>query len=285
MKKYIKRILFSVKGQRNIFWDNAEIDVGCEVIIPNKFEGDTPLCIISHGSGGLGSDTDLFVNSLTDNGIACLCVDSFTGRNINSLTWNSQSSYISPKARAYETMQAFKYLKDNADSLFRVLDLENVALVGFSWGADTLAQILAHHADILPTNTFYALCYGNLWPFEKAFYNAKNHDVTLYHGSDDNWTSSEKSKIFAQETNSEFVEFYAVTHGFCKQGYTDDIAEDVIINYHADFPIPTEMTEVYHWVQQGKIWKDTDWQTVNAKLTFDPMASQRVIDDILRKLK
>lgn len=285
MQRYIKRILFSVKSQRNIFWDNSEIDIGCEVIIPDKFTGGTPLCILSHGSGGLGSDTELFVNSLADAGIACLCVDSFTGRNISSLSWDSQSSYISPKVRAHETMQAYRFLQQNADTLFRVIDLNNIALVGFSWGADTLAQILGHHAHDLPKDAFYAMCYGNLWPFEHAFYNAKNYDVTLYHGSDDNWTDCNKSKIFAQQTSSEYIEFFGCTHGFCKQGYDNNIAKDVIINHHADFPVPTEMTEVYHWIQQGKVWKDTDWIKVDAVMTFDPMASDRIIRDVIHKLK
>jgi len=285
MKKYIKRILFSVKSQRNIFWDNTEIDIGCEVIIPNKFTGDTPLCVISHGSGGLGSDTELFVDSLTDAGIACLCVDSFTGRNISSLSWDSQSSYISPKVRAFETMKAVDYIKSNIDSLFQVININRISFVGFSWGADTLAQILGHHMDNLSDDAFFALCYGNLWPFESAFYNAKNYNVKLYHGSDDNWTSSEKSKIFANETNSQCVEFFNVTHGFCKQGYENDLAKDVIINHHADFPIPTEMTEVYNWVQQGKVWKDTDWKKVDAVMTFDPMATQQVIADLIDSIK
>lgn len=285
MKKYIKRILFSVKSQRNIFWDNTEIDIGCEVVIPDKFTGDTPLCVISHGSGGLGSDTELFVDSLTDAGIACLCVDSFTGRNISSLSWDSQSSYISPKVRAFETMKAVDYIKHNIDGLFRVININKLAFVGFSWGADTLAQIIGHHTDNLPSDTFFALCYGNLWPFESAFYNAKKQDITLYHGSADNWTDCEKSKIFAEETNSQYVEFFDVTHGFCKQGYDNDMAKDVIINSHADFPIPTEMIEVYNWVQQGKVWKDTEWKKVDAVMTFDPMAAQRVISDLVLKLK
>lgn len=285
MKKYIKRILFSVKSQRNIFWDNTEIDIGCEVIIPDKFTGGTPLCVISHGSGGLGSDTELFVGSLTDAGIACLCVDSFTGRNISSLSWDSQSSYISPKVRAFETMKAVDYIRNNIDGLFQVIDIDKIAFVGFSWGADTLAQILGHYTDSIPADSFFALCYGNLWPFESAFYNAKKYDVTLYHGLADNWTSSEKSEIFAKETNSEFVQFFDVTHGFCKQGYNNDIAKDVIINHHADFPVPTEMVEVYNWVQQGKVWKDTEWKKVDAVMTFDPMAAQRVISDLIGKFK
>ena len=285
MKKYIKRILFSVKSQRNIFWDNTEIDIGCEVTIPNKFVGNTPLCVISHGSGGLGSDTELFVDSLTDAGIACLCVDSFTGRNISSLSWDSQSSYISPKVRAHETMEALAYIKRNADSLFQMVNTDRISFVGFSWGADTLAQILGHHTQSLPDDSFFALCYGNLWPFESAFYNAKKYNVKLYHGADDNWTSSERSKIFANETNSKFVEFYSVTHGFCKQGYENDMAKNVIINHHADFPIPTEMTEVYNWVQQGKVWKDTDWKKVDAVMTFDPMATQQVLADIIKATK
>lgn len=284
MQKYIKRILFSVKSQRNIFWDNTEIDIGCEVIIPNKFIGNQPLCIISHGSGGLGSDTELVVNSLLNAGIACLCVDSFTGRNIESLSWDNQSSYISPKVRAFETVEAYKYLQANSQSLFKIIDLDNIALVGFSWGADTLAQILGHYSSILPKDAFYSLCYGNLWPFEEAFYNAKNYDVTLYHGEIDNWTSPEKSKIFAKETNSNYVEFFGCTHGFCKYGYDRSKLDQVIVNYHADFPIPTEMKDVFYWVQQGKLWKDTDWKKVDVEITYDQLATEQVIADIISKL-
>lgn len=284
MQKYLKRIIFSVKSQRNIFWDNTEIDIGCEVIIPDKFIGDQPLCIISHGSGGLGSDTELFVSSLTNAGIACLLVDSFTGRNVSSLSWDSQSSYISPKVRAHETIEAYKFLLENKDTLFQCINLNKVALVGFSWGADTLAQILGQHTDVIPSNAFYALCYGNLWPFESAFYNAKNQNVTLYHGSDDNWTSPEKSKIFANETNSKYVEFFGCTHGFCKFGYDKNMVTQVVINHHADFPVPTEMHEVYYWIQQGKIWKDTSWKKVDVEMTYDQLASEKIISDIIQHL-
>ena len=46
----------------------------------------------------------------------------------------------------------------------------------------------------------------------------------------------ERGKIFARETNSEFIEFMDCTHGFCKPGYDDELAEQVIINHHAEFP-------------------------------------------------
>ena len=50
----IKRVLFSVKSTKNIYWDNTtEISIGCELVIPNKWKGNQPLCIISHGCGGL----------------------------------------------------------------------------------------------------------------------------------------------------------------------------------------------------------------------------------------
>jgi len=283
----IKRVLFSVKSTKNIYWDNTtEISIGCELVIPNKWKGNQPLCIISHGSGGLGSDTDLFVNSLGKAGIATLCVDSFTGRSMEAIGWNDFSGYVSPKIRAEETMTAFNFLKDNNEHMFPGLDLNRVACVGFSWGADSIANIIAHYSDDLPATTFYALCYGNLWPFEKEFYKAKDFDVTLYHGSADNWTSAEKSKIFAEETNSNFVEFFNVVHGFCKPGYEGiETANNVIVNYHAPFPVPTRLRDVFTYIQRGKVWKDTDWMRVDAKLGYDQMATERVLTDIIDKLK
>lgn len=284
--KNMKRVLFSVESTRNIYWDNTPITVGCQLVIPNKFEGNQPLCIVSHGSGGLGSDTDLFVNSLAAQGIATLCVDSFTGRSMEAIGWNDFSGYVSPRMRALETVQAYKYLKDNQELMFAGLDLDKVACVGFSWGADSMANVFAHHKDDIPKDTFFALCYGNLWPFEEEFYNAKDFDVTVYHGAEDNWTSSERGKQFCDETNSKFVEFFDVVHGFCKPGYDkQEVANDVIVNYHAEFPVPTRLRDVFGWIQKGKVWKDTDWLRVDAKLAYDQMATEQVINDIISKLK
>jgi hypothetical protein len=42
---------------------------------------------------------------------------------------------------------------------------------------------------------------------------------------------------------------------------------------------------VFGWIQKGKVWKDTDWLRVDAKLAYDQMATERVLDDIIGKLK
>ena len=101
----IKKMLFQVDSKMNhSIIDDSPIQIGCELTIPDKYKTQQPLCIISHGSGGLGADTDLFVTSLANLGIASLCVDSFTGRNIDALHWGDiLSSYVSPKMRALET--------------------------------------------------------------------------------------------------------------------------------------------------------------------------------------
>ena len=44
--------------------------------------------------------------------------------------------------------------------------------------------------------------------FEEAFYKAKEYDVTLYHGAEDNWTSPRKSKIFADETQQQVCRIF-----------------------------------------------------------------------------
>ena len=121
--KNIKRVLFQVKSSKNIFWDDTPIRIGCQLVVPDKFAGDQPLCIISHGSGGLGSDTDLFVDSLGRQGIATLCVDSFTGRSMEAIGWNDFSGYVSPRMRALETVEAYKFLCENHKNMFAGLNL------------------------------------------------------------------------------------------------------------------------------------------------------------------
>ena len=76
-----------------------------------------------------------------------------------------------------------------------------------------------------------------------------------------------------------------VTHGFTKPGYKKEMAKQVIINHHADFPVPTDLKQVYSWIQKGKIWEDTEWKKVNAPLDYDHMATERVLSDIVHKLK
>ena len=49
--------------------------------------------------------------------------------------------------------------------------------------------------------------------------------------------------------------------------------------------MPTELKEVYSWIQKGKVWEDTDWKRVNAPLSYDQLATERVLDDIIGKLK
>lgn len=283
--KNSKKMLFSVTGFRNVYWDDTPLEIGCELVIPDKYKGDQPVCFISHGSGGLGNDTEMFVRVLKEHGIATVVVDSFTGRNMTNINWSDMSGYISPRARAYETRQAYDFLVENKDAIFNNLNLEKVAFTGFSWGADTIANIIAHYSDDLPKDTFFSLVYGNLWPFEPDFFKALSFDVTVYHGLDDNWTSAERTKTFAEKTNSEFVGFAGVTHGFCKEGYEDEIIKDVIVNYNAEFPVPTQIKDVFGWIQQGKPWKDTEWMRVDTSMTYDAMATEKVINDIIEKLK
>lgn len=53
-------------------------------------------------------------------------------------------------------------------------------------------------------------------------------------------------KQFCEETNSNYVEFFDVVHGFCKPGYDkQETAKDVIVNYHAEFPVPTRLRDVF----------------------------------------
>ena len=264
----------------------TEIQCGCKLTIPDKFLGDPTFCIISHGSGGIGSDTQLFVESLGYKGIATLVVDSFTSRNISTLDWSDATqSYMAPKDRALETFNAYQFLKDN-EYLTQNLNLDKLACVGFSWGADTMANLMAWWGEQLPADTFYSLVYGNLWPFERRFFKGREHDITVYHGSDDNWTSAEKGKIFAEKTNSEFVEFFGCTHGFCKPGKDGEIVPKQTINYHVDYPIPTELKAVWGTVATtGKLWHDAEFEYVDAKMDYDHMATERVIADIVHKLK
>ena len=39
---------------------------------------------------------------------------------------------------------------------------------------------------------------------------------------------------------------------FGKPRYDDEVAEQVIVNHHRSFSFPTELKQVYSWIQKGK---------------------------------
>ena len=102
--------------------------------------------------------------------------------------------------------------------------------------------------------------------------------ILQFNGSDDNWTSAEKGKIFAEKTNSEFVEFFGCTHGFCKPGKDGEIVSKQTINYHVDYPTSTELKAVWGTVATtGKLWHDAEFEYVDAKMDYDPWLQKELL--------
>ena len=55
-----------------------------ELRIPQVQKAKFPAVVLIHGSGGLGSNIDMWVHELNKAGIATLIVDTFSGRGITS---------------------------------------------------------------------------------------------------------------------------------------------------------------------------------------------------------
>ena len=50
------------------------------------------------------------------------------------------------------------------------------------------------------------------------------------------------------------------------------------------FLFPTELKQVYSWIQKGKIWEDTEWQRIDAKMSYDQMATEQIPNDIITQI-
>ena len=72
---------------------------------------------------------------------------------------------------------------------------------------------------------------------------------------------------------------------FANPGYDDEVAEQVIVNHHVFlFPVPTELKQVYSWIQKGKIWEDTEWQRIDAQMSYDPNGYRTDSNDIITQI-
>ena len=87
-----------------------------------------------HGSGGISSNEDIWIDRAFEEGYTVVIVDSYSNRGIYKQNWESLDEYrINPKQRAYDQIDAYNYLSDKKH-LIPYADITNSKVVGFSDG-------------------------------------------------------------------------------------------------------------------------------------------------------
>ena len=82
----------------------------------NQSLEDQPCLWFSHGSGGLSSNEDIWVEEALKRGYTTIQVDSYSDRGIFKQKWETMDEYrISPKDRASDMVSAFESLAGKSE--------------------------------------------------------------------------------------------------------------------------------------------------------------------------
>ncbi len=177
-----------------------------------------PCLWLIHGSGGISSNEDLWIEKAFKNGYAVIIVDSYSNRGIFKQFWESVDEYrITPEQRAKDIILAHTYLKSKAD-VVPFLDLNNNINVGFSDGGT--AGIWLQQAEQPDIFKMSFCLYPGLKPtvIPEKLYKIKNTNVHIFVGELDNWTPAMYDIEYQKSVNCKLTVWPNTHHSFSKPG-------------------------------------------------------------------
>jgi dienelactone hydrolase len=191
--------------------------LGGELRIPRPGTDRLPAVILVHGSGGLGSTHERWIQELNGAGVATFVVDSFSGRGINN-TIDDQSQ-LATLAMMVDAYRALATLAQHPR-----IDTNRIAVMGFSKGA--VAAVYSSNERFRkmygPPNPQFAAHIGLYTPCNVTL---KDDDkvtgkpIRLFHGIADDWVSIEPCRDYVarlKKSGADVVltEFPGAYHAF-----------------------------------------------------------------------
>lgn len=177
-----------------------------------------PCLWLVHGSGGISSNEDLWIDRAFENGYTIVIVDSYSNRGIYKQNWESLDEYrIDPKQRAYDQIDAYNHLL-NKKHLIPYADITNSKVVGFSDGGT--AGVWLQQKDF-PDFWQASYClYPGLKPtvLPEEIYNIRKNKVHIFVGELDNWTPAIFDQEYQEKTNCKLTVWPETHHSFSKPG-------------------------------------------------------------------
>jgi len=201
-----------------------------------------PLIIIEHGSAGIASAEEFWIDVLNNAGYAILMIDHFSKLNIEGHQWLDIEETPTMKERSNDVLDVMTHIISNA---YRYIDYDNIFMMGLSAGGTSAIELLS--SDKCPTIKHTALLYPSVWPFLSNYDNIDGRNVTLFCGSLDNWCPIDKAEIFSDRTGAKLITVEA-HHGFCK--IDEDRTFNAISMRNVEFDVPV----YHHDYHQSKEW-------------------------------
>jgi dienelactone hydrolase len=176
-----------------------------------------PAVILIHGSGGVNSSHERWVQELSGIGVATFLVDSFSGRGIVS-TVNDQSQ-LDHVAMMVDAYRALAMLAEHPR-----IDPSRIAVMGFSKGA--VAAVYSSNQRFRklygPANVEFAAHIGLYTPCNVSYRDdtkTTGRPIRLFHGIADDWVSIEPcrgyvARLRAAGADASLAEYPGAYHAY-----------------------------------------------------------------------
>jgi dienelactone hydrolase len=194
-------------------------DVSCIVYTGNQSIKNQPVLWVIHGSGGVSSSEDIFLNWAKDLPITIAIVDSYTGRKVFKHNWDGNDSrIIDSHTRAEDIVGAKMKFDKIKNDIFPFTSNKHYA-VGFSDGATTALRLLTQRYSAYTSWLSKSYClYPALYPYESDFKTADGSKIHIFVGEHDNWTPAQQAKRFVKEQGASIDVLENTHHSFFKPG-------------------------------------------------------------------
>lgn len=194
-------------------------DVSVMVYTGDQSIKDQPVLWVVHGSGGVSSSEDIFLEWAKSLPITIAIVDSYTGRNTFKHNWDGKDLRIIDTHTRTEDIVGAKMKFDKIKSTVFPFVGDKHYIVGFSDGGTVGIRL---HTDRYKEYTGWvekSYClYPSLHPYETDFYTADGSKIHIFVGDKDNWTPSKWAERFSKEQDAGLTILEDTHHSFFKPG-------------------------------------------------------------------
>jgi len=187
-----------------------------ELRIPQVQKAKFPAVVLIHGSGGLGSNIDMWVHELNKAGIATLIVDTFSGRGITSTV--QDQTLLHSLAMMVDSYRALDMLSKHPR-----IDASKISIIGFSKGAvASIFSSTTRFKELYGSSAKFASHIGLYTPCNTRFIGdsaVTGAPMRLFHGTADDYVNVVPCRAYVQELKSKGVdisltEFPDTQHGY-----------------------------------------------------------------------
>lgn len=195
--------------------------LAAELRIPQAQKAKFPAVVLIHGSGGVGSNIDMWVHELNKAGIATLIVDSFSGRGITSTV--QDQTLLHSLAMMVDSYRALDMLAKHPR-----IDASKISIMGFSKGAvASIFSSTTRFKEMYGSSAKFASHIGLYTPCNTRFMGdsaVTGVPMRLFHGTADDYVNVVPCRAYVQELKSKGVDISLTEFADTQHGYDSPLS-------------------------------------------------------------